>query len=174
MPTEEEKRQEQFLLLLLALARASERKINDGVRRRLVSVMRRIRRLVQQMSPTGQFRVFEWSRIKPQVLPLLEEITRTLRFYLIPEIQRLIPDVQDAAFDFVKGMNPRRLSYDQRRKRRSRTQRPPAALRLWRRCWGLLRSTATRSRWPRISTPWSRRPFFSTKARRRSATRSSK
>ena len=106
MPTEEEKRQEQFLLLLLALARASERKINDGVRRRLVSAMRKIRRLVQQMSPTGQFRVFEWSRIKPQVLPLLEEITRTLRFYLLPEIQRLIPDVQDAAFDFVKGDEP--------------------------------------------------------------------
>ena len=68
--------------------------------------MRKIRRLVQQMSPTGQFRVFEWSRIKPQVLPLLEEITRTLRFYLLPEIQRLIPDVQDAAFDFVKGDEP--------------------------------------------------------------------
>ena len=54
MPIEEEKRQEQFLLLLLALARASERKINDGVRRRLVTA-RKIRRLVQQMSPTGQF-----------------------------------------------------------------------------------------------------------------------
>ena len=36
------------------------------------------------------------------MLPLLEEITRTLRFYLLPEINAN-PDVQDTAFDFVKG-----------------------------------------------------------------------
>lgn len=102
MPPEEEKRQEKLLLLLLALATETERLTNEPVRKRLVDVMRRLRRLVQRMSPTGQFRIFEWSQLSPQALPLLEEITRTLRSSLLPQVQTLGPEVQDAAYDFSR------------------------------------------------------------------------
>ena len=69
MPTEEEqKRQEAFLLLLLALAHESEGRSLAGVRPKLVESMRRIRRIIQQLPPTGQFRIFEWSRLTPILL----------------------------------------------------------------------------------------------------------
>ena len=102
MPPEEEKRQEKLLLLLLALAKEAERQTNEPVRERLVDVMRRLRRLVQRMSPTGQFRQFEWNQLKPYVLPLLEEVTATLRYNLLPQVQILGPEVQDAAYDFSR------------------------------------------------------------------------
>lgn len=99
--TEEEK-QEKLLLLLLALARSTERRITSGVRRRLIDVMRRLRRLIQTLSPDGVFRQIEWTRIQGKALPLLEEITATLRFYMLPQLQQLVPDVQDAAYDFAQ------------------------------------------------------------------------
>lgn len=98
--TEEEK-QEKLLLLLLALARSTELRITSAVRQRLVSVMRRLRRLVQKMSPFGSFRQIEWARIQGLALPLLEEITQAIRAVILPELQKLVPDVQDAAYDFI-------------------------------------------------------------------------
>ena len=98
--TEEEKRQERLLLLLLALSQQTERQINSAVRPKLTDAMRKIRRLIQQMSPTGQFRGLEWNVLAPQALPILEEITVTLRNSMLPEIQTLLPEVQDAAYDY--------------------------------------------------------------------------
>ena len=98
--TEEEKRQEKLLLLLLALSQQTENQINSAIRPKLVDVMRRLRRLIQQMSPTGQFRALEWNILAPQALPLLEEITVTMRGAMLPEIQTLLPEVQDAAYDY--------------------------------------------------------------------------
>ena len=98
--TEEEKRQERLLLLLLALSQQTERQINSAVRPKLTDAMRKIRRLIQQMSPTGQFRALEWNVLAPQALPILEEITVTLRNSMLPEIQTLLPEVQDAAYDY--------------------------------------------------------------------------
>ena len=100
--TEEEKRQEQLLLLLLALSQQTENQINRAYRPQLVEAMRRIRRLIQQMSPTGQFRALEWNQIAPQVPLLLEPITTAMREAVLPEIQQLLPEVQDAAYDFSR------------------------------------------------------------------------
>ena len=52
------------------------------------------------MSPTGQFRIYEWTQIAPKALPLLEEITRTMRPNILREVQAVRPSVQDAAYDF--------------------------------------------------------------------------
>ena len=100
--TEEEKRQERLLLLLLALSRQTENQINSTVRPKLIESMRKLRRLIQQMSPTGQFRALEWNLLAPQAIPILEEITATLRNSMLPEIQTLLPEVQDAAFDYSR------------------------------------------------------------------------
>ena len=100
MPPEEEKRQEKLLLLLLALARQAERQTNLEVRPQLVESMRRLRRLIQTMSPTGQFRALEWNRVSLSALPVLEEITRVLRDNMLPNVQTLLPEVQDAAWDY--------------------------------------------------------------------------
>ena len=45
--TEEEKRQERLLLLLLALSRQTENQINSTVRPKLIESMRKLRRLIQ-------------------------------------------------------------------------------------------------------------------------------
>ena len=100
--TEEEKRQEKLLLLLLALALQTENRINGAYRPALIESMRKIRRLIQQMSPTGQFRALEWNRIAPRALPLLEQISGSMRDEMLPEIQQLLPEVQDAAYDFSR------------------------------------------------------------------------
>tara|TARA_R110002012_G_scaffold127685_2_gene279964 strand:- start:396 stop:1220 length:825 start_codon:yes stop_codon:yes gene_type:complete len=101
--TSEEKRQEKLLLLLLALATDTERRVFIPQRRRIMMIMRKLRRIVQRMSPTGSFRTYEWARLKPLVLPLLNELSWSLRNQLLRELQPLIPEVQDAAADF---MNP--------------------------------------------------------------------
>ena len=103
MQIDEEKKQERLLLLLLALARETEKKVNAPVRRRLTDVMRRLRRLIQRMSPTGMLRQVEWTRLSPQVVPMLEEIVQIMRVYLLPNLQQLLPDVQDAAFDYQQN-----------------------------------------------------------------------
>ena len=101
--TSEEKRQEKLLLLLLALATDTERRVFIPQRRRIMMIMRKLRRIVQRMSPTGNFRTYEWARLKPLVLPLLNELSWSLRNQLLRELQPLVPEVQDAAADF---MNP--------------------------------------------------------------------
>ena len=106
MPPEEEKRQEQFLLLLLALAGTTEGRINRAVRPALVQTMLRIRRAVQTLSPTGQFRVYEWARLSPKILPILETIPKTMLPQLLREVQMLLPSVQEAAADFAKPGDP--------------------------------------------------------------------
>ena len=98
--TEEEKRQERLLLLLLALSQQTEKQINGAYRPTLLNSMRKIRRLIQRMSPSGQFRALEWQILAPQALPMLEEITVSMRSAILPEIQTLLPEVQDAAYDY--------------------------------------------------------------------------
>ena len=101
--TSEEKRQEKLLLLLLALASDTERRVFIPQRRRVMVIMRKLRRIVQRMSPTGSFRTFEWNKLKPLVQPLLNDLSWSLRNQLLRELQPLVPEVQDAAADF---MNP--------------------------------------------------------------------
>ena len=102
--TEEEKRQEKLLLLLLALAGATEYQINKRARKRLLEVTIKIRKAIQRMSPTGNFRAFEWVRLRPQIQPLLTQFSDLLRSYMLPELQGLIPEVQDAASDYAQPL----------------------------------------------------------------------
>ena len=106
MPPEEEKRQEQFLLLLLALAGTTEGRINRAVRPALVQTMLRVRRAVQTLSPTGQFRNYEWARIAPKILPILETIPKTMLPQLLREVQMMLPSVQEAAAEFANPGDP--------------------------------------------------------------------
>ena len=106
MPPEEEKRQEQFLLLLLALAGTTEGRINRAVRPALVQTMLRIRRAVQTLSPTGQFRVYEWARLSPKILPILETIPKSMLPQLLREVQMMLPSVQEAAAEFARPGDP--------------------------------------------------------------------
>ncbi len=102
--TSEEKRQEKLLLLLLVLARDTERRVYIPQRRRVMVIMRQLRRIVQRMSPTGSFRTFEWTKLRPLVLPLLDELSWSLRNTLLRELQPLVPEVQDAAADFLQPL----------------------------------------------------------------------
>ena len=102
--TSEEKRQEKLLLLLLALSRDTERRVIIPQRIRVMLSMRKIRRLVQRMTSTGTFRTFEWTRLQPLILPILNELSWSLRNTLLSEIQPLIPEVQDLAADFVSPL----------------------------------------------------------------------
>jgi len=102
--TSEEKRQEKLLLLLLALATDTERRVFIPQRRRVMVIMRQLRRIVQRMSPTGSFRTYEWARLKPLVLPLLNELSWSLRNQLLRELQPLVPEVQDAAADYLQPL----------------------------------------------------------------------
>ena len=105
----EEERQERLLLLLLAIARSSERRIQAKLRPTFLRSMRRLRRLVQKLPEEGIMRQFQWTQIQAQSLPIFETTSRTYRNYLLREIQSTIPDVQDAAFDYsgddTEGLN---------------------------------------------------------------------
>ena len=106
MPPEEEKRQEQFLLLLLALAGTTEGRINRALRPVLVQTMLRVRRAVQTLSPAGQFRIYEWARLSPKILPILEAIPKAMLPELLREVQMMLPTVQEAAAEFARPNDP--------------------------------------------------------------------
>ena len=106
MTEEEQEQQKKFLLLLLALAALTEDQINGATRPVLAKSMRKLRRQIQQMSPTGQFRIYEWQQIAPRTLPVLEELTKAQLKVMLPEIQKLLPEVQDAANDYTDPQEP--------------------------------------------------------------------
>ena len=101
MTEEEQKQQERFLLLLLALAAVTEDQINAATRPALTTAMRKLRRQIQQMAPDGPFRAYEWKQIAPKTLPVLEQLTQVQLAAMLPQIQTLLPEVQDAANDYV-------------------------------------------------------------------------
>ena len=75
MPTEEELA---WLLAVLALAQRYENRVTSEVRRTLLRSMYDFRRLVQEMSPDGVFRVYEWSQLQPQLDELFAPIDDAL------------------------------------------------------------------------------------------------
>ena len=61
MPTEREL-EDEWMLALLAIATRFENGLMNNVRRTVLQANADLRNLVAQMSPSGSFRMFEWSR----------------------------------------------------------------------------------------------------------------
>ena len=98
--TEREK-QEQFLYLLLQLATRRERQVIKENREPFLLMMRELRRLVQQMSPDGEFRQYEWRRIRRLADPLINNFVAGFTERLMPELVALEAPVQEFAQDYA-------------------------------------------------------------------------
>ena len=98
--TEEEK-QEQFMLLLLRLATRYEREIIQNSRLMFLQAMRDLRRLVQRMSPDGEFRAYEWRQLQLEALPLINELVVDFGNMLMPELVALEAPIQEFAQDYA-------------------------------------------------------------------------
>ena len=83
--TESEK-QEQFMLLLLQLATRRERQIIQDNREQFLGTMRSLRRLVQRMSPDGEFRSYEWRQLQREAPRLINEFVAGFTEILMPEL----------------------------------------------------------------------------------------
>jgi hypothetical protein len=98
--TELEK-QEQFMLLLLSLATRRERQIVQDNRVLFTDVMRKLRRLVQRMSPEGAFRQYEWRRLQREAPQIINELVVGFTETLMPELVALEEPVQEFAQDYA-------------------------------------------------------------------------
>ena len=98
--TEEEK-QEQFMLLLLALATRRERRIIQENRPLFLDTMKRLRRLVQGMSPDGEFRQYEWRRLQRQVPQIINDLVVGFTNQTMPALVALERPVQEFAQDYA-------------------------------------------------------------------------
>ena len=98
--TELEK-QEQFMLLLLSLATRRERQIVQDNRVLFTDVMRKLRRLVQRMSPEGVFRQYEWRRLQREAPQIINELVVGFTETLMPELVALEEPIQEFAQDYA-------------------------------------------------------------------------
>ena len=100
MLTEEEK-QEQFMLLLLALANRRERQIIQQNRPLFIDTMKGLRRLVQRLSPDGEFRQYEWRRLRREVPTLINNLVVGFTNQTMPALVALERPVQELAQDYA-------------------------------------------------------------------------
>ena len=98
--TESEK-QEQFMLLLLQLATRRERQIIQDNRQLFLRTMRDLRRLVQRMSPDGEFRSYEWRRLQREAPRVINDFVAGFTETLMPELVALEAPVQEFAQDYA-------------------------------------------------------------------------
>ena len=90
------------MLLLLQLATRRERQIIQDNRQSFLSTMRDLRRLVQRMSPDGEFRSYEWRRLQREAPRLINDFVAGLhRDVLMPELVALEAPVQEFAQDYA-------------------------------------------------------------------------
>lgn len=94
-------KEEELLALFLYFASRIEARIEQEVRPILRLAMLELRQLVEQISPTGQFRTYEWQQIQPLALPILSTITSVLRVQIPPELEAIRPRIQKAAAEYV-------------------------------------------------------------------------
>jgi len=94
-------KEEELLALFLLFASRIEARIEQEVRPILRLAMLELRQLVEQISPTGQFRTYEWQQIQPLALPILSTITSVLRVQIPPELEAIRPRIQKAAAEYV-------------------------------------------------------------------------
>ena len=104
--TEREK-QEQFLFLLLQLATRRERQVIKENREPFLFMMRDLRRLVQQMSPDGEFRQYEWRRLRRSAGPMINNFVVGFTERMMPELVALEQPVQEFAQDYADIEEPR-------------------------------------------------------------------
>jgi len=98
--TEEEK-QEQFMLLLLKFATRRERQIIQENRPLFVDTMRNLRRLVQRLSPDGEFRQYEWSRLRREVPRIINELVVGFTNQTMPALVAIERPIQEFAQDYA-------------------------------------------------------------------------
>ena len=99
-------KEEELLALFLLFASRIEARLEQEVRPVLRFAMLELRQLIEQISPTGQFRIYEWQQIQPLALPILSTITSVLRVQIPPELEAIRPRIQRAAAEYVNQPAP--------------------------------------------------------------------
>tara|TARA_B100000902_G_scaffold261644_1_gene247931 strand:- start:1890 stop:2699 length:810 start_codon:yes stop_codon:yes gene_type:complete len=99
-------KEEELLALFLLFASRIEARLEQEVRPVLRFAMLELRQLIEQISPTGQFRIYEWQQIQPLALPILSTITSVLRVQIPPELEAIRPRIQKAAAEYVNQPAP--------------------------------------------------------------------
>lgn len=89
------------MLLLLQLATRRERQIIQDNRQLFLSTMRDLRRLVQRMSPDGEFRSYEWRQLQREAPRMINDFVTGFTETLIPELVALEAPVQEFAQDYA-------------------------------------------------------------------------
>ena len=89
------------MLLLLQLATRRERQIIQDNRQSFLSTMRDLRRLVQRMSPDGEFRNYEWRRLQREAPRMINDFVAGFTETLMPELVALEAPVQEFAQDYA-------------------------------------------------------------------------
>lgn len=89
------------MLLLLALATRRERRIIQENRPLFLDTMKRLRRLVQGMSPDGEFRQYEWRRLQRQVPQIINDLVVGFTNQTMPALVALERPVQEFAQDYA-------------------------------------------------------------------------
>lgn len=89
------------MLLLLQLATRRERRIIQENRPLFLDTMRRLRRLVQGLSPEGEFRQYEWRRLQRQVPRIINELVVGFTNQTMPALVELERPVQEFAQDYA-------------------------------------------------------------------------
>ena len=89
------------MLLLLQLATRRERQIIQDNREQFLSTMRSLRRLVQRMSPEGEFRSYEWRRLQREAPRIINDFVVGFTATLMPELVALEAPVQEFAQDYA-------------------------------------------------------------------------
>ena len=97
----EPEKQEQFMLLMLQLATRREREVIKNNRQLFLRTMRDLRRLVQRMSPDGEFRSYEWRRLQSEAPRMINNFVTGLAETLMPELVALEAPVQELAQDYI-------------------------------------------------------------------------
>ena len=89
------------MLLLLGLATRREQKLVKDNRTLFLDVMRKLRRLVQQMSPDGPFRQYEWRRLQREAPQIINELVVGFTEKLMPVLVELEAPIQELAQDYA-------------------------------------------------------------------------
>ena len=99
-------KEEELLALFLLLASRVEARLEQEVRPILRLAMLELRQLINELSPEGQSRIFEWQQIQPLALPILSTISSVLRVQIPPELEVIRPRIQRAAGEYVNRSAP--------------------------------------------------------------------
>ena len=99
-------KQDELLALFLLFASQIEARIEKETRPILRLAMLELRQLINELSPDGQFRIYEWQQIQPLALPILATISSVLRVQIPPELEVIRPKIQKAAAKYVDQPAP--------------------------------------------------------------------